>query len=434
MQFMQFHAKILLHYLYLRIGMLHSKIIQKIALCLVIFVTHLAVAKEHIMSPLPVPEQEIVDIEIKKCSKSCLNKLYESEQFFSFASHYRSTKDKSLNERYKAVVEELGINAFIPLFDSSNGLKVALMIPQKNVGRYSVTSADAILAYLIAHGDNFSFKVFDTQNEEIKNLVAGYNKIHEEEFDLIVGILTPKGLENLLQNVNITTPLFIPTINEKQAMKFAPNKNVYFGGIDYESQVNMMVTLAEQKKNAIISFNDDGMIGKMIGAIVQSRAGNVRQEIIDSKKSTNFAPIIAKYRQGIRNSMVMLNTSVIKSGLIIPQMGNAKAMPSVFLSTQINYNPSLLTLMPKEDAKKLFVVSAISPIHTRLLLFNEILSADLQYDWVNYATALSLDIFLTQGSKANQRFFSESLQGNQVIYHNRFYGVKDSHFIPVKLK
>ena len=90
--------------------------------------------------------------------------------------------------------------------------------------------------------------------------------------------------------------------------------------------------------------------------------------------------------------------------------------------------------MPQEDTKKLFVVSAISPIHTRLLLFNEILSADLQYDWVNYATALSVDVFLTQGNKANQRFFSEGLQGNQVVYHNRFHGVKDSHFIPVKLK
>ncbi|MCI5785840.1 hypothetical protein [Helicobacter trogontum] len=413
--------------------MLHSKIMQKVALCLVVFI-HLAIAKEHIMSPLPAPEQEVMDVEIRKCSKSCLNKLYESEQFFSFASHYRPTKDKTINERYQAVAEELGIKALLPLFDSSSGLRVALMIPQKNVGRYSVTSSDAILAYLIAHGNNFSFKVFDTQNEEVNNLVASYNKISEEEYDLIISILTPRGLENLLQNADITTPLFVPTINEKQAVKFVPNKNIFFGGIDYESQVNMMVTLAEQKKSAIISFNDDSMIGKMIGAIMQSRTNTAKQEVIDSKKSTNFAPVIAKYKQGIRNSMVMLNTSVIKSGLIIPQMGNARAMPSVFLSTQINYNPSLLTLMPKEDTKKLFVVSAISPIHTRLLLFNEILSADLQYDWVNYATALALDIFLTQGNRTNIRFFMESLQGNQVMYNNRFYGVKDSHFIPVKLK
>ncbi len=432
MQFMQIHARICF-IIALRIEMLHSKIMQKVALCLVVFI-HLAIAKEHIMSPLPAPEQEVMDVEIRKCSKSCLNKLYESEQFFSFASHYRPTKDKTINERYQAVAEELGIKALLPLFDSSSGLRVALMIPQKNVGRYSVTSSDAILAYLIAHGNNFSFKVFDTQNEEVNNLVASYNKISEEEYDLIISILTPRGLENLLQNADITTPLFVPTINEKQAVKFVPNKNIFFGGIDYESQVNMMVTLAEQKKSAIISFNDDSMIGKMIGAIMQSRTNAAKQEVIDSKKSTNFAPVIAKYKQGIRNSMVMLNTSVIKSGLIIPQMGNARAMPSVFLSTQINYNPSLLTLMPKEDTKKLFVVSAISPIHTRLLLFNEILSADLQYDWVNYATALALDIFLTQGNRTNIRFFMESLQGNQVMYNNRFYGVKDSHFIPVKLK
>lgn len=432
MQFMQIHARICF-IIALRIEMLHSKIMQKVALCLVVFI-HLAIAKEHIMSPLPAPEQEVMDVEIRKCSKSCLNKLYESEQFFSFASHYRPTKDKTINERYQAVAEELGIKALLPLFDSSSGLRVALMIPQKNVGRYSVTSSDAILAYLIAHGNNFSFKVFDTQNEEVNNLVASYNKISEEEYDLIISILTPRGLENLLQNADITTPLFVPTINEKQAVKFVPNKNIFFGGIDYESQVNMMVTLAEQKKSAIISFNDDSMIGKMIGAIMQSRTNTAKQEVIDSKKSTNFAPVIAKYKQGIRNSMVVLNTSVIKSGLIIPQMGNARAMPSVFLSTQINYNPSLLTLMPKEDTKKLFVVSAISPIHTRLLLFNEILSADLQYDWVNYATALALDIFLTQGNRTNIRFFMESLQGNQVMYNNRFYGVKDSHFIPVKLK
>lgn len=414
--------------------MLYGKI-QKMVICFGILLLHIVSAKDHIMSPLPAPEQEVVDIEIKKCSKSCLNKLYENGQFFSFAALYRDVKDKALLEKYQNVVADIGIASLIPLFDSSEGLRIALMVPQKNIGRYSSTSSDAILAYLIAHGDNFSFKVFDSRDEEVKNIVSTYNKIQNEEYDLVISILTPKGLENLLQNANITTPLFIPTINEKQAAKFAPNRNVFFSGIDYEKQIDMMLDLAKQKQSSIVSFNDDGAVGKMIGLLLQSRSSSpVRQENIDTTKSTNFAPVIAKIRSNIKNSMVMLNTSVIKSGLIIPQMGNARVMPVAFLSTQINYNPSLLSLMPQEDSKKLFVVSAISPIHTRLLLFNELLSADLQYDWVNYATALSVDVFISQNSKSNTRFFVENLQGNQVIYNDRFYGVKDSHFIPVKLR
>lgn len=415
--------------------MLYSKTIQKVMVCFGIFLLHVISAKEYSMSPLPTPEQEIADIEVKKCSKSCLNKLYENEQFFSFIALYKHTKDKALLEKYQNVVAEVGVNALTSFFDFSEGLKIALMVPQKNVGRYSATSADAILAYLISHGDNFSFKVFDSRDEEVKNIVNTYNQIQNEEYDLVISILTLKGLENLLQNANITTPLFIPTINEKQASKFAPNRNVFFSGIDYEKQVDMMLSLAAQKKSDIVSLNDDGAVGKMIGMLLQSRYNKpLKQESIDTAKSTNFAPIISKIRPNIKNSMIILNTSVIKSGLIIPQMGNARVMPAAFLSTQVNYNPSLLSLMPKEDSKKLFIVSAISPIHTRLLMFNELLSADLQYDWVNYATALSVDVFLSQSRKVNTRFFMENLQGNQVLYNDRFYGVKDSHFIPVKLK
>lgn len=414
--------------------MLYNKM-QKMVVCFGILLFYIASAKEYIMSPLPAPEQEVLNTEVKKCSKSCLNKLYENGQIFSFAALYHYAKDKTLLEKYQNVVADIGISALIPLFDSNKVLRVALMVPQKNVGRYSATSADAILSYLIVHGDNFSFKVFDSRDEEVKNIVSTYNQIQNEKYDLIVSILTPRGLENLLQNANITTPLFVPTINEKQAVKFSPNHNVFFSGIDYESQVDMMLRLAKQKQSDIISLNDDGVVGKMIGMILQSRSNTpVRQETIDTMKSTNFAPVIAKIRPNIKNSMIILNTSAIKSGLIVPQMCNERVMPTAFLSTQINYNPSLLSLMPKEDSKKLFVISAISPIHTHLLLFNELLNADFQYDWVNYATALSVDIFLSQNSKTNIRFFSENLQGNQVIYNDRFYGVKDSHFIPVKLK
>lgn len=109
-------------------------------------------------------------------------------------------------------------------------------------------------------------------------------------------------------------------------------------------------------------------------------------------------------------------------------------MPLAFLSSQINYNPSLIGLMPQEDSKKLYIVNVINPISIRLLAFSELMSADLQYDWINYATALATDILLTQNNKKAIRFFNEKLQNNQVIYNDKFYGVKDSHFVPVKLR
>lgn len=414
--------------------MLYSKI-QKMVICLGILLFYIASAKEQISSPLPVPEQEVLDTGVDKCSKSCLNKLYENGKFFSFVALYHPTKDKALLEKYQDITAIIGVSPLAPIFDSKETLHVALMLPQKNIGRYSASSADAILAYLIARGDNFSFKVFDSRDEEVNNIVGTYNKIKSEEYDFVIGIITPKGLGNLLQNTDITIPLFVPTINEKRVENLALNHNIFFGGIDYEKQVDMILNLAKQKQSAIISLNDDGIVGKMIGMLLQSRSNTtILQESIDTAKSTDFTPIISKIRSSIKNSMVVLNTSVLKSGLIIPQMGNAKVMPIAFLSTQINYNPSLLSLMPKEDSKKLFVVNAISPIHTRLLLFNELLSADFQYDWVNYATALLVDIFMAQQNKMNVRFFTENLQGNQILYNDRFYGVKDSHFIPVRLK
>ncbi len=395
---------------------------------------NISTARDYKMSPLPSPTQEVMDTSIKKCSKSCLNRLIDDEKVFSFISSFKNMKDEKLMEKYKHISDVLDLETKIITLDLESGLKIALLIPQKNIGRYSSTSADAIISYLIAYGKNFKFKVFDSVNEEIPNLKNTYEKIKQEEYDLTIAIITPNGLANLLQNVNITSPMFIPTINKTQATRFSPNKNIFFGGIDYDKQIDMIIALADSKKSPIISLNDSGAVGKMIGDILKSKKQDITQESIDTKKSTNFSPTLTKMRGSIKRSMVVLNTSIIKSGLIVPQIGNAMAMPNAFLSTQINYNPSLLSLMPLEDTKKIFIVNAINPIHPNLLIFNDILSVDFQYDWVNYATALSIDIFMSQYDKKNQRFFSESLQDNQVIYNDRFYGVKDSHFVPVKLK
>ncbi|RDU59481.1 hypothetical protein [Helicobacter sp. MIT 14-3879] len=409
--------------------------LYKIVSLMVIACSVIAFAKEQIISPIPLPSQEIADLDIKKCSKSCLNKLFEEGQYFSFLSLYRDNNDKALREKFQVASGILDSAILHPVSIAQSGIRIALLIPQKNIGRYSVSSADSILAYLIAKGGDFEFNVFDSQNEESTNLSQTYHVIQKQNFDYVIAILTSKGLENLLQNTEITLPIFIPTLNQTQISPSLNTQNLFFGGIDYHKQIDMMLTLAHSKKAKIISYNDNGVIGKMLGNIIEKKSQDTLvSEIVDSKKATKFNESINKIRKNLKESMIILNTSVIKSGLIIPQIGNTKTMPMAFLSSQINYNPSLLKLVPKEDSTKIFVVNAISPVNIKLLAFSDLLSSDLQYDWVNYATALAVDIMLANSTKGGIRFFGEKLQGNQVLYNDRFYGVKDAHFVPVKLR
>lgn len=438
-------------------------------------------AKKQQISPLPLPSQEVINIFTKKCLKSCLKELYDEGLYFSFIAAFRDYKSSEL-EKYLDVASNLldtPLNiatldkreaniakvdsiiesksettspqdsiiepAPLPKIDT-NKLKIALLIPQKSIGRYSSTSADSILLYLIASGLDFEFKTFNSYNEDKENLIKAYNDAQNENYNVVIAILTPKGLGALLKdNDNIKTPLFIPSMHRKQAGEFSDYRNVFFGGIDYEKQIDMIANVANAKDSVIV-LDDDGYIGRMLGAMLRGKARSVAfSAVIDSKTSNNFKEIIPKFRAKIRKSVVVLNTSVVKSGLIVPQIGNTNTMPIAFLSTQMNYNLSLLSLIPKEDTDRLFIVSSISPnIDEKILAFGELMNTDVQYDWVNYATMVSLDSFIAFSDKKfsfksfdvpkTERFFSEILNGNQIEYNDMFYGVKDSHFVPAKIK
>ncbi|RDU71342.1 hypothetical protein CQA66_06625 [Helicobacter aurati] len=408
--------------------------LYRILICIVVICNTSVWAKEHFISPLPIPTQEIVELDLRKCNKSCLNKLFDNGLYFSFLAKYRDNRDKTLRDKFQLAAKLLD-STILPTQKTQAAVRIALLIPQKNIGRYSVSSADSILTYLIAKGGDFEFNVFDSQNEESPNLQKTYAQIQEQDFNYIIAILTNKGLENLINSTEITIPVFVPTLNKVHISPSLNTQNILFGGIDYNKQITMLLDLAHNKKAKIVSYNDDGLVGKMLGNLVAAQSEDIFiAETIDSKKATKFTESINKIKKHLKESIIILNTSVTKSGLIIPQIGNTSNMPIAFLSTQMNYNPYLLRLIPKEDSTKIFVVSAINQINNKLLAFSDLLSADLQYDWVNYATALAVDILLTTNTKGGIRFFSEKLQGNQVLYYDRFYGVKDSHFVPVKLR
>lgn len=423
-------------------------------------------ARTQTISPLPTPSIEVISLSTKICPKSCLKELLENEEYFSFIAEFKNLKDSKMEQYFGELAQLFDIDIFAMQnqlanikkqdliteskdeeitasgkidgvkIDSQSGIKVALLIPQKGIGRYSTTSADSILLYLATRAENFEFKAFDSNDEDTTHLVNAYNRAKEENFNVIIAILTPKGATNLIKNTEITTPLFIPTINRKQVKELANYNNVFFGGIDYDKQVEMIAAMAHKKGANLISLNDDSSIGKMLGGTLKSKSNSIIFNMaIDTKTSNNFKTIVPKFRGSIKSSVIAMNTAVIKTGVVLPQICNTKIMPIAFLSTQINYNPRLPTLIPKEDASRLYVISAINPnIDKGMIAFSELMSADFQYDWVNYATAVSLDVFLSKVNKKEKRLFTETLDINQVQYNDSFYGVKDFHFVPVNFK
>ena len=399
-------------------------------------------AQEEKLSPIPSPKQEVVNLSSEDCDVACMRYLVKEERYFSLIALYPSNAYRAFNKHFREALKlyvdygELKYASLnIPNVIRNERLKIALMMPQKSIGRYSSTSADSIISYLMARDIDFEFKAFDTKDESIENLKSTYLSIQDQNYDYIIAILTANGLGNLLENTDIDTPIFVPTVNKNQVKADYITDNVYFGGIDYDRQIDTILDFSNSKNASIISLDDDGVVGKQLGAKIKEKSERlVSQHTIDSKSANSFRSIFSKIKPNIKKSIIVLNTSLVKTGLIIPQIGNTRTMPIAFLSTQVNFNPSLISLMPPEDAKRLFIVSIINPLAKKILETSELMSANLKYDWVNYSTALCVDILLKMDNRIDERFFSEKLYENQIIYSNRFYGIKDSHFIPVSIK
>ncbi|WP_095297830.1 hypothetical protein [Helicobacter sp. 12S02232-10] len=392
-------------------------------------------AKSYIISPLPLPKQEVVDIDIKKCDEKCLEKLYADGKLFSFVAKFKNdTQNIELRANLAVALSEIDsfMQSSVYQDQKNSKIKIALLIPKKIVGRYSVASIDTILAYLMTRGGDFDFKVFDSGSEDSLNLSETYDKIKQEKYQFVVAVLTQAGVENFIQDTYVSLPTYIPTINKNQLdknLKLPPN--LYFGGIDYYAQMQVITTLAASA--SIVEYDDDSPVGLILGDILDSLDPNiVYKDIVSSQQAATFAKNLKTQEDFLEKSVVVLNTPVVKSGLMLSQLGFSNKKPSKILSVQINYNPSILMLVQPKDRQNFYIVNAIGSTDQKLIEYGALLSSDLRYDWVNYSTAIGVEMFFDfQDTKIN-KFFSELINDNQVQYVNTLYRAKGSVFEPVK--
>ena len=79
--------------------------------------------KSYIISPLPLPKQEIINLEVGSCDKRCLNNLYEEGLYFSFIGRFQDEQDPDLRAKLTLALQELSI-LHIPSAPSNNIAKV----------------------------------------------------------------------------------------------------------------------------------------------------------------------------------------------------------------------------------------------------------------------------------------------------------------------
>lgn len=391
-------------------------------------------AKSYIISPLPLPKQEVLDIDTESCNQRCLGELYEHGVLFSFVAKFDSTlKDQDLRAKLAKTLVDLDLimkENFFENIQDSKKIRIALLVPKDVAGRYSAIGINTILAYLTSRGVAFSFEVFDSKSEDAQNLHQTYEDIKQKKFDCIVALLTQEGVTSLLDSTSISLPTYIPTVNKKQFASISIPSKLFFGGIDYEEQVQMLQTLAEDEE--VVEYDDASSIGSSLHALAQKAGFDVIfRDVVTNEKAARFSQEITKQEDHLAERVVLLNIPVIKTGLILPQIGFLEEKPIKFLSTQINYNPSLLMLVKPKDRQNFFIINAIGKTDSNLIEYGLLLGSDLQYDWVSYSIGIGVEMFfLNRGEKIN-KFFSETFEDSQVTYTNRIYKTYKNSFIEI---
>lgn len=300
------------------------------------------------------------------------------------------------------------------------------MFSRKNIGTYSASTTNVILSYLLHQNSRFNFEIFDSKSESQEDLQSTIDTIHSKGYRQIIAILTYNGANNL-NLLNIQTPIFIPSVHSSQiTSNLSPN--IIYGGINYDEQIKELSQLNPQIKAA--SFYDSSYIGNTIHQSVLKYNPEISYSMaFNLKDNTNFTKEMKKLQPILNDSRIFLNTPLINSSIILSQITYYDIQTQGIYSTQINYNPTLLSITQAKDRDNMYIANSIGKLEDLFVEEAKLLNADLEYDWINYATALGIEYFYLKNIPSAKRFFDEKIYNNQVQYDIQILSPKNNRFI-----
>jgi hypothetical protein len=373
-------------------------------------------AKSSLVSPIPLPKTYVQNLDPFECNEHCLKSELANGYIFSFLAHAPNMiNDKLLNEQRLINISLFNIGA--PVFN--NKLRIAMLLPYKLIGRYASSTTTSVFAYLLAKNRTFEIKSFniDTENKDL--IASTLHQIGKEGFSYVIAPLTEQGVQAVI-DINPKMDIFFPTINKEDVNSTSPY--LYFGGINYHAQLQ---ALLKHSTSPLVIFHDHSGLANKLTVYAQdiftkqsdtpesTQQKNIFRYIISSQ-SSNLKYILDK-NQRIQHGSFLMNTPVVKTGMVLSQFTLYDINSTNILSTQINYDPLILSMTQYQDRQNMIIANSVV-MHNKIINeTNALLNNDINYNWINYASTIGIDYFfhLITGSK---REYPLPVVGNQIIY------------------
>jgi hypothetical protein len=305
-------------------------------------------------------------------------------------------------------------------------MKIALLSSPSVIGKYSQSTYDVALATLLASGGAFELIKYDIPNESYETISTVYEKILNEGNVAILAPLTLQGAQNIV-NVPTTIRIFIPTVHERDVGPVA--ENYTFGSIDYEAQVKALVPYMA---NSLAIFYADSPVGSALNKTTQSIASESNKKINSFSsysvdvKGMNIVKHLARPASFSKKS-VITHLPIVKTSMLLSHMTFTGVHEKNILSTQINYDPELLTLTQFPDRKNMIIANSIIHQVPSIYEANALMNNDLTFDWINYTTSVGAD-YLISDLYGHEPSYPMPLINHQIIYPVELLRPKESGF------
>ena len=307
-------------------------------------------------------------------------------------------------------------------FDSTKAnLKIAFVYPSSLVSKYAKNSINTVAAYLTFLNANYDLVVIDSQNESADSIKNGFNKVKEVGITKVIALYTPNAINNLNTMPLNDIMVYLPLIEKKDSL--SQNDNLIFGSISYEDQLKKLSYYSDGPN---VLFYQNTYLGNKLKNSYENVVSytTARKEIKSGE--TNFKNIVVDSR--LRNSSIFLNVDIVKSSLIMSQLRANDIYPKFIFSTQINFDPMLMTLTQDKDREKMVLANSIEKIDNKLR--DEILNfgGNINFEWVDYSTLVGAN-YLVNG---NNNLIPTKIVENQAVYTPRLFKSTEYGFVEIK--